>query len=199
MSTEQPTAEDPKARTKGVGRSPFWVWTERAVWVFVAVMVFQRFGPQLGAAVGVGSDLGTMPSFQVTTLDGEVIHSDDLRGKVVLVNFWATWCGPCRVEMPGFQRVFDDWEAEGFVLLGLTTDRVEESVVRAWLEERDLDYPVARSTAEIEQAFGGLRGLPTSFLVDRDGQIRNRVYGFFAPPALRLAVRNLVRSETEMD
>lgn len=196
---------DPRDRPEGANReessgpasrgSVFAKWAERAVWVFVMVLVLRQFGPQVGAAVGLGRSLGTVPDFQVTTLDGDLIASSDLRGKVVLVNFWATWCGPCRVEMPGFQRVYDDYKDRGFVILGLSTDRGDRTVVTEFLEARSVNYPVAISTPELEEAFAGIRGLPMSFLIDREGVIQNRVYGFFAPPALRLAVRSLIQEE----
>ncbi|MGI9627116.1 MAG: TlpA disulfide reductase family protein [Longimicrobiales bacterium] len=196
MNGRQP-AEDSDAQALPTKRSVFVKWAERGVWVFVLVLLTQRFGPQVGAALGFGGDLGVLPDFQVTTLDGEVISSEDLKGQVVLVNFWATWCGPCRVEMPGFQKVYDDHRDSGFVILGLSTDRDGASGVADFVEARGVRYPIAMSTPELEQAFGGIRGLPMSFLVDREGRIRNRVFGFFASPTLRLAVRNMLRSDLE--
>ncbi|MDH3224761.1 MAG: TlpA family protein disulfide reductase, partial [Gemmatimonadota bacterium] len=151
-----------------------------------------RLGPQIAAAVGVQRDLGRMPPFTVESLDGEILSRDALRGKVVLVNFWATWCGPCRVEMPGFQKVYEDLEEEGFVILGLATDREGRGVVQRYVEERGVTYPIALSSNRLEQDFGGLRGLPMSYLVDRNGVIRHRVFGFFASPTLRMAVGRLL-------
>jgi thiol-disulfide isomerase/thioredoxin len=167
-------------------------WAERALWAFVLGLFVVRFGPQAGAAAGFGRELGSMPQFRIETLDGDLISSEDVEGKVVLVNFWATWCGPCRLEMPGFQGVYEDYKDEGFVILGLSTDRGDLSTVTEFLEARGVEYPVAMSTRELEIAFAGIRGLPMSFLIDRDGIIQNRVYGFFAPPALRLAVRGML-------
>ena len=181
-------------------RSRLLQWAEWAVWVFVLVLLVQRFGPQLGAAVGFDRELGRMPAFQVTTLDGRLVTDEHLRGKVVLVNFWATWCGPCRIEMPGFQKVYEDRKDEGFVILGLSTDRGGTGPVLDFVEERGVQYPVAMSTPALEEAFGGIRGLPMSFLVDREGMIRNRVFGFYASPTLRLAVGRMLRegSSTSM-
>ena len=151
-----------------------------------------RLGPQIAAAVGVERDLGTVPAFTVETLEGVRIDSEELRGQVVLVNFWATWCGPCRFEMPGFQKVYEDLRDEGFVILGLSTDRESPAIVAEFVEERGVTYPIAMSSGALESRFGGLRGLPMSFLVDRSGQIRHKVFGYFTGPTLRLAVRRLL-------
>ncbi len=163
------------------------------LWSIVAGLFLWRFGPQLMAAVGVGGGSVTAPAFQATTLDGETIRSEDLRGQVVLVNFWATWCGPCRLEMPGFERVYRDLGGDGFVILGLATDVTGEAGVRKFALGRGVTYPIAMATAESKRALGGYRGLPTSILIDRQGRIRYRITGFYAEPALRAAVSRLVR------
>lgn len=165
---------------------------ETAVWVLVLGFVGMRLWPQISAAVGAGRVGDPAPPLSVVTLEGEAVTLDDLRGQVVLVNFWATWCPPCRVEMPGFQRIYEDYADQGFVILGLSTDVGSDAPVRAFLDEREITYPVALVGTREKQAFGGVPLLPTSILVDRQGKIRHRVEGFFAPPALRAAVRRLV-------
>ncbi len=172
-----------------------WRQIERVVFIGVLIFAGSRLGPQIAAAVGVQRDLGRMPAFSVESLDGDIVSPEALRGKVVLVNFWATWCGPCRVEMPGFQKVYEDLKGEGFVILGLATDREGRGVVQRYVEERGVTYPIALSSNRLEQDFGGLRGLPMSYLVDRSGVIRHRVFGFFASPTLRLAVGHLLEEE----
>ena len=196
MDEDEPVLVDESAAGQGPSRAGvFWRWVERLVFLGVLVFAGSRLGPQIGAALGVGRDLGTVPPFAVESLDGDLIASEGLLGQVVLVNFWATWCGPCRFEMPGFQKVYDDFREDGFVILGLSTDRGGRSVVDAYLEERGVTYPIAMSTHDLEQAFGGIRGLPMSFLIDRAGNIRHRVFGYFAGPTLRLAVGRLLDEE----
>src|SRR5690606_16982844 len=106
---------------------------------------------------------------------------------VVLVNFWATWCPPCRFEMPGFQRVYEEYADEGFVILGLSTDRGSRRAVRDFLSERGITYPVAMATAQSVRAFGAGNLLPTSYLLDRTGKVRYTVRGIYAEPALEQA------------
>ncbi len=167
------------------------------VWILLLGFVAYRMAPQVGAAVGAGGEPEEAPALALRTLDGESVTLEDYRGKVVLVNFWATWCPPCRVEMPGFQRVYEDREEDGFVILALSTDRGGTGGVRDFIEERGLTFPTAMASAEAVQAFGGVRALPTSFLIDRDGRIRQRVSGIFLEPTLRLAVRHLLAEEPQ--
>lgn len=199
MTLDQPTpAENPEA-PEGYGvavpRSPWRIaglWLERAFTVAVLVFVVYRLGPQLGALTGVGPDLGRSPAYAFTAFDGTEVHSDDLRGKVVVLNFWATWCGPCKLEMPSLQSLHEDRADDGVVVLGLSTDVGDPDPVEAFLRERGITYPVGRATNAHRQAFGGIRGIPTTFLIDRTGVVQHRVVGYFAPPAMRAAVRRLL-------
>ena len=136
------------------------------------------------------------PDYMVTTRSGERLTSASLRGKVVLVNVWATWCPPCRAEMPALQQLADAYAAEGMVLLGLSVDRGSSGQVDAFLAERGITYPVAIVDDQIIAAFGGVRGYPTSFLVDRQGVIQHTVMGPVAPLTLRPAIRRLLADST---
>ena len=165
---------------------------ERIGWALLVGFLAWRLSPQAGAAFGVTSMNQAAPDFRVTTLEGAPVSPDSLRGKVVLLNFWATWCPPCRVEMPGFQDVYDEHRGEGFVVLGVSTDRAGRDPVREFLQENGITYPVAMANGEIVNAYGGARVLPTSFLIDREGRIRHEVRGYFTEVALRQAVRRLL-------
>ena len=175
------------------------VTVDRLAWIAIVGFLAWRLSPQAGAALGVASMNQAAPAFRVTTLDGAPVTPDSLRGKVVLLNFWATWCPPCRVEMPGFQDVYDEHREDGFVVLGVSTDRAGRAPVLAFLREQGITYPVAMANGEIVSAYGGARVLPTSFLIDRDGRIRNEVRGYFAEVALRQAVRRLLDEGGEPD
>ena len=161
-------------------------------WILLLGFLAYQISPQVKAALGTGGGGSLPPSFELLTLDGEVVSLESLEGKVVLVNFWATWCPPCRVEMPGFQRVYEDKRDEGFEIVAISTDRAGEGVVRDFLEERSLTFPAAMASASVVRDFGGVRALPTSFLVDREGRIRQEVKGLFSEPALRMAVNRLL-------
>ncbi len=133
------------------------------------------------------------PDVAVQLLDGGVVSLSELEGRVVLVNFWATWCPPCRVEMPGFQRVYEARRDDGFTIVGLTTDLVSDEQVRWFLEQRGIDYGVGRATRWASESFGNPSTLPTSFLIDADGRIRRKVVGVYDEAELVADVDGLLR------
>ncbi len=133
------------------------------------------------------------PAVSVQLLDGSVVSLSSLEGKVVLLNFWATWCPPCRLEMPGFQRVYDARRDDGFTIVGLSTDQLPDEAIRTFLEQRGIEYPVGRVTRYVADAYGGANTLPTSFLIDADGRIRRQVTGAYDETELVRDVDGLLR------
>ena len=108
--------------------------------------------------------------FTVALLRGEPLKLSEQRGKPVLINFWATWCAPCREEMPAMERLYRRHHERGFVLLAVSVD-TDAALVRPFLEQHKLTFPVALdSTMSLANAYG-VRALPSSFLVDRDGNL----------------------------
>jgi thiol-disulfide isomerase/thioredoxin len=171
---------------------PIFVWAERLVTLALLAFVLVRLTPQLEALTGVGPDLGKAPPLSVVTLEGDTLGAADLAGKVVVVNFWATWCRWCRLEMPSLEHLYQRHAGDDLVILGLATDAGSVAPIRAFLRDRGITYPVSRATAAEERAFGGIGGIPTTFVLDRRGMIRYRVVGYFAPPALEAAVSRLL-------
>ena len=172
-----------------------WLHPWNLVFLAVLAFVLVRLGPHLGAVVGIRSGENFAPTFRYETLAGDTISSDDLHGKVVLVNFWATWCPPCKVEMPLLQAMAERHAAAGLVVLGLSRDHGPASEVRAFLAERGITYPVAIVGRDAEQTFGGVRGYPTSFLLDRAGRIRHAALGPLAMISFEPAVRRLLAED----
>lgn len=169
-----------------------WLSIEALLWLGVLVLLAYRVAPQAKAALGVSSDGTSAPAVTMQMLDGSYTTLEQLRGKVVLVNFWATWCPPCRFEMPGFQKVYDAQKAKGFTIIGLSADEGSREHVVGFLKQRGITYPVGMATDNTLTAFGGVNAFPTSFLIDRKGRIRYRVSGIFAEVALREAVERLL-------
>ncbi|HSJ07966.1 MAG TPA: TlpA disulfide reductase family protein [Longimicrobiales bacterium] len=159
----------------------------------VIFLLYQRAAPQAMAALGFGSPGDAAPEFVLPTLGSEPVALASLRGNVVLVNFWASWCPPCRVEMPGFDRVYRERKDDGFVIVGIATDVHAETAIRQFVADHNISYPIALGSAQVIRDYGGVNRLPESYLVDREGRIRHRVIGYFAEPALRAAVDRLLR------
>jgi peroxiredoxin len=174
---------------------PVFRWIERLFWTAVIVWVAVRIAPQASAWTGLGANDLAAPTITVTTIDGTTIDETDLDGQVVVLSFWATWCLPCRVEMPALQKLHERYADDGLVVLGLGTDTHDRAAVETFMAEREITFPVAPASPEIRAAFGGIDRLPTTIIVDRQGMIRHQVVGLFAPPALGAAVRRLLRDD----
>jgi thiol-disulfide isomerase/thioredoxin len=128
------------------------------------------------AAGEIGSRL---PDFSLKDLQGREISSADFRGKVVLIDFWATWCQPCKQEMPGYQKLLDRYGSRGFAVVGFKFDTMmdmEDPVLFA--KKIGVRYPLAVAADDLRKKFGGIEGLPTTMLYDRQGILRNKVIGF---------------------
>lgn len=158
------------------------------IWGYLLV----KLAPHLAAVVGIDTGDRSHPAFAVHTLTDEMVSSDSLRGRVVLVNFWATWCLPCRVEMPLLDAMARRHRDRGLVVLGFSVDRGPAADVAAFLADRGISYPVAIVGSREAQAFGGVAGYPTSFLVDRSGRLRQRALGPLAMASFEPAVRRLL-------
>ena len=176
--------------------SPKNLWFRRleaTLWVLVVgAFLFRVLPPR---------DLGQVaqdepaPSFSLKTLSGERVALERLRGEVVLVNFWATWCPPCRLEMPGFQSVYEAYKDRGFTVVGLATDVGGRDLVQAFVRENRITYPVAMASESVRLEYGGVDALPQSFLLDKQGRVRKIVSGVFSEGALRRAVDELLAEE----
>jgi cytochrome c biogenesis protein CcmG, thiol:disulfide interchange protein DsbE len=195
MSTPRVTLPPPEPRSAHLMKGNWWrhITPWNVIVVLLTIWAAPRLLPHLGALVGVRSGGSVVPAWTANSLDGQRIGSDSLRGRVVLVNVWATWCLPCRAEMPLLQRMHERHRDAGFSLIGLSVDRGPVSEVEAFLRDRGITYPVAIIGDDVVNAFGGVRGYPTSFLVDRRGTIRHAVIGPLAPASLELAVRRLLQ------
>ena len=117
------------------------------------------------------------PEFTLSDLAGQPVQLRELRGKLVFVNFWATWCSPCRLEMPSMERLYQTFRQTEFVMLAVSIDRQGADVVKSFIEDLKLTFPVLLDRGmEVTRAFG-MRGLPTTYLIDRDGRLIGAAVG----------------------
>ena len=117
------------------------------------------------------------PGFTLVDLHGKWISLAEYKGKVVLLNFWATWCGPCRVEMPGMETVYRELKDEGFEILAISSDPQGTVITRPFSESHNLTFPILHDAEYDVSGMYGVRTLPMSFLIDRNGTLRHRVFG----------------------
>jgi len=122
------------------------------------------------------------PQFQLANPDGQLVSLSDLRGKLVLINFWASWCGPCRQEMPYIQQIYNEWQAKGMVLLAINIGE-SPSQVEEFMQSQGLSFPVLLDTEGKVAGQYGIRAIPTSFFIDRDGIIQDMKVGAFQSTA----------------
>ena len=134
------------------------------------------------------TDQVTPPAFSVTTLDGRTLTRDDLKGKVVLVNFWATWCPPCRAEIPDLIALQAKYPDQ-LLVLGISEDEAPVDEVKAFVAAQKMTYPVAMVNDSLRQAFHGVSALPTTFVIDREGRIQQRHVGMLNAERTELETR----------
>ncbi len=116
------------------------------------------------------------PDFHVTDLNGKALNLAENKGKVVLLDFWATWCVPCQTEIPQFTEWQKKYGPDGFQVIALSMDD-DEGAVREFLRRYKVNYPIAMATPEIAQSYGGVLGLPANFVIARDGRIATKHIG----------------------
>jgi len=120
-------------------------------------------------------------NFTLQNVAGDDVLLSDYLGKVIILDFWATWCAPCRIEIPGFIELLDQYESQGFAVLGVSIDDTVESL-EIYMEEMEMDYPVLVGAGrnDIFDTYGPLVGFPTTYMIDRAGNLCHRHIGFSA-------------------
>lgn len=128
-------------------------------------------GSAEAASVKPATERQLAPDFSLKDADGRTVKLSDYRGKVVLLNFWATWCGPCRIEIPWFTDFESTYKDRGFAVIGVSMDEEGWEVVKPYVQRTKLNYRVVIGNDEIATNYGGVDSLPTSFVIDQAGKI----------------------------
>ena len=158
--------------------------------------------PVFAAAVRPGTiqlvaDPSPLPAISMQALDGRTITTDDLYGKVTLVNFWATWCGPCRAEIPDLIKLQARYP-DHLQVIGVSADEGPVQVVKDFMTQYGINYPIVMNTPELNRAFPGVMALPTSFIVDPEGRVVQTHIGLISPGVLEQETRFLAALDLDI-
>lgn len=118
------------------------------------------------------------PDFQLKDLNGQPLSLSDSKGKVVLLDFWATWCPPCVAEIPHFKELYAQYKDKGFEIIGVSLDQEGVKVVGPFAKKNAIQYPIVIGNDQVTRSYGGIRGIPTTFLIDRKGKIAQKYVGY---------------------
>ncbi len=135
------------------------------------------FGQERPAATSTAEAAQPAPAWKLKDLEGREVSSDQFKGKVVVVDFWATWCAPCLEEIPGYVALQKKHRDAGLVIVGVSVDRRGPNYVKQFAKEHGIDYTLVMADETIADAFGGFDAIPTTFLISRDGRILHRKTG----------------------
>jgi len=139
--------------------------------IIVAALALMSLGPMAASA-------RQAPTFSVRTLDGKPLRLADLRNRAVVVDFWATWCGPCRASMPHLSTMQTRYEKQGLTVIGLSVDENGPQGVRRIASQWGVKFPLAMANDDVLDAYGPIRSIPTTFFINRNGAIVRRVVGY---------------------
>ena len=149
--------------------------------------------PSVQAAIAAGEIGSRLPNFSLKDLHGLEVTSEELRGKVVVIDFWATWCEPCKREMPGYQQLLDRYGPKGFAVIGLKFDTMKDTEdPKRFARRFGVRYPLAVATEDVREKFGGIEGLPTTLIYDRKGILREKIIGFEYTEVVERSVKPLL-------
>lgn len=133
-------------------------------------------------------EAGLAPDFTLKALDGKEITLSQLKGKVVLLDFWATWCAPCKKSIPHLIQLYKEYRGSGFELVGMNIDKGDTETVRRFVTSMDIPYPVVTAPEDVVRSYR-VTGIPATFLIDKEGRIRERIAGFDSTIGRRLAAQ----------
>jgi len=136
------------------------------------------------------------PNFTLKDASGKSVSLADYKGKVVLLNFWATWCGPCKIEIPWFVEFEQKYKDRGFSVVGVSMDDEGWDAVKPWLAKNQVNYRMLVGDDKVAQAYGGVESLPTTFVLDQDGRIVNQHVGLVSKSDYENEIHKLLENRT---
>jgi peroxiredoxin len=162
-----------------VKRDPVVVIVVAMVVTVMLVFGFQMARRNSGQVANAGPNMKgqAAPDFALESLEGKTIRLSDFRGKGVLLNFWATWCQPCKIEMPWFAELQKQYGPQGLQILGVAMDDASPKEIAEFAHDLGVNYPILVGKEAVGDAYGGVQFLPATFYIDRDGKVVDKVFG----------------------
>lgn len=188
-STPSPIPPPPR------GRNPLALVVVAIVAVgmlFFGLHMTRRSGSSHPLGMGYGTPA---PDFTLDTLDGKSLSLSSLRGKAVLVNFWATWCDPCKIETPWLVELQNKYGNQGLQIVGVAMDESGKDEIARFAKEMGMNYPVLLGKERVGDAYGGVAYLPESFFVGRDGKIVDKVMGLRGKDEIEDGIRKALNTQ----
>jgi len=166
---------------------------KKSLWSKIIALSF-ILAASCSPAVAGGETGSAAPAWKLHTLDGRLVSSTDFAGKVLVVDFWATWCPPCRAEIPGFVALQKKYEKEGLVIVGISLDQGGPDVVKKFIAQNNIGYQIVLADDGVADAFGGIEGIPTTFVIDRAGKIQRKEVGFVEAAEFEKRIQPLLKA-----
>ncbi len=143
--------------------------------------------------VSLAGAVDKLPQFSLLDpITEKTVKSETFAGKVILITFFTTWCPPCRTEVPSLIKLQDNFKAKGFSVLGISLDEGGPNLIKRFVELTNINYPILMANSKIQRDFGGITGIPTSFLIDRNGKVVERYIGYIAYPRLEKDIKSVL-------
>ena len=156
----------------------------------VAIMLYFGYHQARRGATSARLTQATVaPDFSLESLDGKSIRLSDLRGKAVLLNFWATWCGPCKIEMPWFVDLQNQYGSQGLQIVGVAMDDGSKEDIAKFAKDMGVNYPIVIGKESVADQYGGVDALPQTFLIARDGKIADKIVGLRGKSEIEDAIK----------
>ncbi|HJT72076.1 MAG TPA: redoxin domain-containing protein [Terriglobales bacterium] len=168
--------------------------------IAMIISVMLVFGIQRARRAPIKTPAGQLsgqqaPDFSLASLDGQTMKLADYRGKAVLLNFWATWCEPCKVEMPWFVDLQNKYGPQGLQVIGVAMDDASPSQIRSFAQKLGVNYPVLIGKEEVGAEYGGIEYLPSTFYINRDGKILDHVFGLVSKSEIETNIQKALGNQ----